>query len=78
MKKIIAHSVHSFLFRTGSWIYSQLTNVEKFQSLVIATRRQNPDVFPWDEAYFISDLSGLQRFFQKTYAKRTDFYYPFF
>ena len=77
MKKTIAHSVHTYLFRTGSWIYSQLKNAEKFHCLVVATRKQNLDVFPWEDAYFISDLTGLNRFFQKEYARRTDFYYPF-
>lgn len=78
MKKIIAHSLHTYLFRTGSWIYSQLVNVHKYHSLVIATRRQNLEVFPWDDAYFLSRLSGPSRFFQREYAKRTDFYYPYF
>lgn len=78
MKKIIAHSLHTYLFRTGSWIYSQLVNVHKYDSLVIATRRQNLGVFPWEDAYFLSGLSGVNRFFQRAYAKRTDFYYPWF
>jgi colanic acid/amylovoran biosynthesis glycosyltransferase len=78
MKKTIAHSVHTYLFRTGSWIYSQLINVKRFHPVVVATRKQNLDVFPWDDAYFISDLTGLNRFFQKEYARRTGFYYPFF
>ena len=78
MKKIIAHSVHSYLFRTGSWIYSQLLNIRKFRSIVISTKKQNLDVFPWDETWFMSDLSPLNRFFQKEYAKRTNFYYPYF
>ncbi len=77
MKKIIAHSVHSYLFRTGSWIYSQLKNVKIFHSIVIATKKQNLDVFPWDDAWFMSDLSALNRFFQREYARRTGFYYPF-
>ncbi len=78
MQKIIAHSLHTYLFRTGSWIYSQLINVHKYHSLVIATRRQNLDVFPWPDAYYLSRLSGINRFFQREYAKRTDFYYPYF
>jgi colanic acid/amylovoran biosynthesis glycosyltransferase len=78
MSKVIAHSLHTYLFRTGSWIYSQLCNVKKFDSLVIATRKQNLDVFPWPDAYFLSDLSAINRFFQRAYAKRTDFYYPYF
>ena len=75
---LIAHSLHTYLFRTGSWIYSQLKNVKNFDSLVIATRKQNLDIFPWPDAYFISDLALLNRFFQREYAKRTEFYYPFF
>ncbi len=78
MKKTIAHSVHTYLFRTGSWIYSQLINVKKFDSVVVATKRQNMDVFPWDDVHFLADLPGLYRFFQKEYAKRTDFYFPHF
>ena len=78
MNKLIAHSLHTYLFRTGSWIYSQLCNVKKFDSLVIATRKQNLDVFPWHDAYFLSDRSAITRFFQRAYAKRTDFYYPYF
>jgi colanic acid/amylovoran biosynthesis glycosyltransferase len=78
VNKLIAHSLHTYLFRTGSWIYSQLSNVKKFDSLVIATRKQNLDVFPWRDAYFLSDLSAINRFFQRAYAKRTDFYYPYF
>jgi len=78
MQTTIAHSVHTYLFRTGSWIYSQLVNVKKYHSLVVATRKQNLDVFPWDDVYFLSDLSGINRFFQKEYAKRTDFYFPHF
>jgi colanic acid/amylovoran biosynthesis glycosyltransferase len=77
-KKTIAHSVHTYLFRTGSWIYSQLVNVKKYHSMVVATKKQNIEVFPWDDVYFISDLSAINRFFQKEFAKRTDFYYPCF
>jgi colanic acid/amylovoran biosynthesis glycosyltransferase len=78
MRKLIAHSLHTYLFRTGSWIYSQLCNIKQFDSVVIATRKQNLDIFPWHDAYFLSDLSPLNRFFQRAYAKRTDFYYPYF
>jgi len=78
MKQLVVHSLHTYLFRTGSWIYSQLKQVTRFDSLVIATRKQNLDIFPWPDAYYISDLAPLNRFLQRAYAKRTDFYYPFF
>jgi colanic acid/amylovoran biosynthesis glycosyltransferase len=78
MKKLVVHSLHTYLFRTGSWIYSQLKHVTCFDSMVIATRKQNLDIFPWSDAYFISDLAPINRFFQRAYARRTNFYYPCF
>jgi colanic acid/amylovoran biosynthesis glycosyltransferase len=78
MKKLIVHSLHTYLFRTGSWIYSQLKHITGFDSVVIATRKQNLDIFPWPDAYFISDLAPINRLFQRAYAKRTNFYYPCF
>ena len=78
MSKIIAHSVRSYLFRTGSWIYSQISHLKKYQPLVITTRKRNLDIFPVKKIYSLSDLNGLNRFFQRQYAKLTNFYYPFF
>lgn len=76
-RPVVAHSVHTYLFRTGSWIYSQLQNVKKFEHVVVATKKQNLEVFPWDPVYFLADLSGVRRFFEREYARRTGFYFPF-
>ena len=78
MSKVIAHSVRSYLFRTGSWIYAQISHLKRYQSLVITTRKRNLEIFPVDKIYSLSDLKGLNRFFQRQYAKLTNFYYPFF
>jgi len=78
MPKIVAHSVRSYLFRTGSWIYAQISNLKKYQPLVITTRKRNLTLFPVEKIYSLSDLNGLNRFFQRQYAKLTNFYYPFF
>jgi colanic acid/amylovoran biosynthesis glycosyltransferase len=78
MSKIVAHSVRSYLFRTGSWIYAQISHLKKYQPLVITTRKRNLDIFPVEKIYSLSDLNGLNRFFQKQYAKLTNLYYPFF
>ena len=78
MPKTVAHSVRSYLFRTGSWIYAQISNLKKYQPLVITTRKRNLDIFPVEKIYSLSDLNGLNRFFQRQYAKLTNFYYPFF
>jgi len=76
--KIIAHSVRSYLFRTGSWIYAQISHLKKYQSLIITTRKRNLDIFPAEKIFSLSDLNGLNRFFQRQFAKATNFYYPFF
>ena len=77
MPKTVAHSVRSYLFRTGSWIYAQISNLKKYQPLVITTRKRNLNIFPVEKIYSLSDLNGLNRFFQRQYAKLTNFYYPF-
>ncbi len=78
MSRIIAHSVRSYLFRTGSWIFAQISHLKRYQPLVITTRKRNLDIFPIKEIYSLSDLNSLNRFFQRQYAKLTNFYYPFF
>lgn len=78
MSKVIAHSVRSYLFRTGSWIYAQISHLKRYQPLVITTRKRNLDIFPLKKIYSLSDLNPLNRFFQRQYAKLTNFYYPFF
>lgn len=78
MKPVIAHSLNSYLFLTGSWIYSQLTGIRKFRNIVLSNHKKNTDLFPWPEAYFLSDLSGPNRFFQKTAFKWAGFYPCFY
>ena len=78
MSTLIAHSVRSYLFRTGSWLYAQISHLKKYHPLVITTRKRNLDIFPVKKIYSLSDLNGLNRFFQRQYAKVTNFYYPFF
>jgi len=78
MSKVVAHSVKSFLFRTGSWIYSQISNLKRYQPLVITAQKRNLDIFPLEKIYSLSDLSAPNRFFQKQYSKVTGLQYPFF
>lgn len=78
MSKMVAHSVRSYLFRTGSWIYAQISHLKKYQPLVITLRKRNLDIFPVKKIYSLSDLNGPNRFFQRQYAKLTNSYYPFF
>ena len=78
MDRIVAHSVKSYLFRTGSWIHAQINHLRRYQSLVITTKKRNLDIFPVEKIYSLSDLSSLNRFFQKQYSTLTGLSYPFF
>jgi len=78
MPTLVAHSVKSYLFRTGSWIYSQISNLKRYKPLVITTQKRNLDIFPLANIYSLSDLSAPNRFFQKQYSKLTGLSYPFF
>ena len=78
MSRVIAHSVKSYLFRTGSWIYSQISNLKRYHPIVITSKKSNLDIFPVPELYSLSDLNPLNRFAQQQYAKLTGSPYPFF
>ena len=77
MSRLVAHSVKSYLFRTGSWIHAQINHLTRYRSLVITTKKRNLDIFPVEKICSLSDLSSLNRFFQKQYSTITGFY-PFF
>jgi colanic acid/amylovoran biosynthesis glycosyltransferase len=47
----IAHFVHRYLFLTGSWIYSQLVNMKKYQPFVLTRALENRDQFPFEAVY---------------------------
>ena len=78
MAKVVAHSVKSYLFRTGSWIYSQISNLKRYQPLVITAQKRNLDIFPLEDIFSLSDLSAINRFAQEQYVKLTGSSYPFF
>ena len=75
---VVAHSLHTYLFRTGSWIYSQLVHTPGFRHVVVATRTQNLEVFPWQPVCALSDRAGLSRWLQRELARRTGLHYPCF
>ena len=53
-KPVIAHSVPSYLFLTGSWIYGQLINLKRFNPIVITNYIQNMDIFPFQPIYSLN------------------------
>jgi len=48
----VAHFVHSYLFITGSWIYTQLLNMKRFKPFVITRNLENLDEFPFKDIHF--------------------------
>jgi hypothetical protein len=50
-KKSVAHALSSYLFPTGTWIYSQLVHSQRFRPLVITNRTENPAAFTFSPVY---------------------------
>ena len=48
----VAHFVSSYLFITGSWIYTQLVNLERFRPFVITRNLENLDEFPFKDIHY--------------------------
>jgi colanic acid/amylovoran biosynthesis glycosyltransferase len=57
MTKVVAHSVNPFLFGTGSWVYSQITGLQRWRPCVVCKRRENREQYPLPEVFALTDLS---------------------
>lgn len=78
MKRIVAHSIYpSYLFITGSWIYSQLTGIREYDNIVLTSSKKNMDIFPFEKVYSISDCNKFRREYYKKYRRVFKSYYPF-
>ena len=53
---VIAHFVDTYLFRTGSWIYSPLINATRYAPIVVTEQIENLDMFPFSPVYAYSRL----------------------
>lgn len=62
-KGVIAHIVTPYLFLTGSWIYSQITNIDRYRQIVLTNRTENLDTFPFDPIFSYGDLLLFQKVF---------------
>ncbi len=45
---IVAHAVKSYLFLTGSWVYSQVANLVRYKPVVLCRQIENREIFPFD------------------------------
>ncbi len=75
-KKTIVHLVTPYLFHTGSWVYSQLTGIRKYDNIVFTQRLQNLDLFPFDPVVSPNQFSSLQQIKNSAYFKLTERYSP--
>ncbi len=65
----VAHIVSSYLFQTGSWIYTQLTHMQSVRPVVLTYRLENLDQFPFAPIHlYRSPLPGAARW--RAYARR--------
>ncbi len=49
--KTVLHVLDTYLFITGSWIYTQVTGTSRYRSVVAASNIENTDVFPFQYVY---------------------------
>jgi colanic acid/amylovoran biosynthesis glycosyltransferase len=57
----VAHFIHPYLFITGSWIYAQLVNMERFDPFVISRELENLDEFPFEDVHcYRPPISGYR------------------
>ena len=50
-KPVVAHFISSYLFQTGSWIYTQLVNLRTYRPFVLTSMLINEQQFPFDAVY---------------------------
>lgn len=79
MNKIV-HLVSPYLFNTGSWIYSQIQNLDEFESHIFTTFTQNLEQFPhknivaaWE---FPEPKKFISRFMLRYFNKQGYFFRP--
>lgn len=74
----VAHFISSYLFITGSWIYTQLVNMKRFKPFVITKNLENLDEFPFSDVHFyqprIEGNSLLHRAVRRAFEATTHSY----
>ncbi len=68
-KPVVAHSLDTYLFLTGSWVYSQIRNVREIRPIVICDRQANTDTFPFAPICSLGDCSRMGARLARCYRK---------
>lgn len=63
-KPVVANLVRSFLFGTGSWIYTQLVNQRQYTPIVLTSHLENEDQFPFDQVFLYRAPFGNKHLWQ--------------
>lgn len=77
VKPVVLHSVNPYLFRTGSWVHGQVSRLQRWQPVVVCTRRENTDEFPLDEVHAWKDLSAPRQWWERAHKAVNGGYFPF-
>ncbi len=62
-KRVIAHLVSSYLFLTGTWIHRQIVNTKRYKPVVLTTKTENLDIFPFEPIFSYGHLSTIEKVF---------------
>jgi colanic acid/amylovoran biosynthesis glycosyltransferase len=54
----VAHFVSPYLFRTGSWIHTQLRHARNHRPIVCTQALDHPEAFPFDPVYCVTQSLG--------------------
>lgn len=73
----IAHSINPYLFQTGSWIYNQIRYSSCCNHIVLTTKKQNTDQFPFQPVYSIENVKMLNQYLQKGFRRIFNRYLPY-
>ena len=73
-KPPIVHLITPYLFLTGSWVYSQLVGIQRYQSVVFTQRKENLSLFPLDNVHSPEDFNFLKRTSNLVYRRLSDQY----
>jgi len=73
----VAHLLGTYLFRNGTWIYSQISALTKWHPIVLCKRTENLDVFPMDDLYSLSQLGAVKSVYNRV-QRRIRGYPPYF
>jgi colanic acid/amylovoran biosynthesis glycosyltransferase len=70
----VVHLVTPYLFRTGSWVYSQLTAIRCFENTVFTQKKENLELFPLKNVYGPEDFGAMKKFSNLLYRRITGKY----